>query len=82
MEAPVLMPGKLSRTWRSLCQRVMRQGPAALDDAKAGYYIWLLKQYGREAVMRHAHRIERAMDSIYREVQQEQQRQRSGGLEL
>ena len=76
------MPGKLSRTWRGLCERAMRQGPASLETAKTAYYIWLLKQYGKDAVTRHAHRIERAMESIYREVQYEQQRQRSGGLEL
>jgi len=83
MEQAVLMPGKLSRAWRELCKRVSRRGSVtALQEAKVAYYVWLAQQYDTRLLERHIFRIERALHSIYQEMEAGAGRERSGGQEL
>ena len=85
METIRLMPGKLSRVWRAMVEQNVQEGVDLLDTHRVAYFVWLVKQYGQEAVTRHAHRIDRAMTNIAKEVQQEMgisRKREGGGLEL
>jgi len=80
----MLMPGKLSRTWRAAVEDVYRRGVFKIDFHKRAYTLWLIQNYGKDAVKRHFRWIDRAMTSIaqnvYEQLRQAKQRETSRGL--